>query len=94
MKTKQQPLVVTTAHKGVFFGYGEPTDAKTIVLERARMCVYWTDELKGVMGLATTGPKSGCKIGPAVQRITIQDVTAIIEATPEAATNWEKGPWN
>lgn len=33
-------LVVTTEHKGVFFGYGVPTTEKTIRIEQARMCVY------------------------------------------------------
>lgn len=58
----QVPLVVTTVHKGVFFGYGTPTDEKTIKIDRARMCVYWPSETHGVLGLAAQGPKNGSKI--------------------------------
>jgi hypothetical protein len=91
---KPQPLLVTTAHRGVFFGYGIPIDAKSIRLERARMCVYWTTDLHGVVGLATKGPSSGCRIGPAAQAMTLQDVTAVIEVSPEAEAKWNMEPWN
>lgn len=95
MKTPtKQGLVVTTIHKGVFFGYGTPTTEKTIELEQARMCVYWSSEMHGVMGLASTGPNKGCRIGPAVPKLTLQDVTSIMEASEQAVTAWEKGPWN
>jgi hypothetical protein len=87
-------LVVTTAHRGVFFGYGTPSDAATIVLERARMCVYWSAELKGVCGLAAQGPSKSCRIGPAVPRLTLREVTAVMEATEDAAKNWEKELWS
>jgi hypothetical protein len=89
-----QPLVVTTAHRGVFFGYGEPSDGSTIRLERARMCVYWPKETRGVVGLASDGPKRGSKVGPAAPAITLRDVTAVMEVSEEAAQAWEKGPWS
>lgn len=89
-----QPLIVTTEHRGVFFGYGEPTTESTIRLERARMCVYWPEGLHGVLGLAAVGPGQGSKIGPAVVALTLQAVTAVVEATPAAAEAWEKEPWS
>lgn len=92
-KTKKQPLLVTTAHKGVFFGYGVKTDTKTIVLTNARMCIYWSTDMKGVHGLAVNGPSRSCKIGFAIPELTIQDVTSIAACTPEAAEAWEKQPW-
>lgn len=92
-KSNGQPLLVTTAHKGVFFGYGKPTTEATIKLERARMCVYWTSDCRGVLGLAVTGPVKGCRIGPAVPSITLRDVTSVTEVSDEAAANWEKGLW-
>jgi hypothetical protein len=93
-KPETVPLLVTTA-KGVFFGYGygQPTTAKIIRIARARMCVYWAAECKGVLGLAAAGPTANCKIGPAVPTLTIQDVTAVAECSPEAAKKWEEGPW-
>ena len=89
----KQPLVVTTAHRGVFFGYGERTDESTIRLEQARMCVSWPPENRSVVGLASDGPKKGARVGPAAPAITLRDVTAVMEASEEAAKAWEKGPW-
>ena len=93
MSKKAIPLVVTTEHKGVFFGYGEPTTEKIIRLEKVRMCVYWAADVKSVLGLAATGPSKSCKIGPAVPAVTLQGVTSIMEASKEATEKWEGGPW-
>ena len=89
----KQALVVTTLHKGVFFGYGEVTTKKTIRLEQAQMCIYWSEDVKGVVGLAATGPSTGCRIGPPAPAITIHEVTAIMEASPEAEKAWTQQPW-
>src|SRR5574341_47265 len=93
MNKMKMPLIVTTAHRGVFFGYGTPGDAKTIRLERARMCVYWSADVKGVMGLASTGPTKSCRIGPAAPAITLQDVTSVMEVSGAAIKAWEDQPW-
>lgn len=86
-----KPLLVTTEHKGVFFGYGEVSEEKIVRLERARMCVYWSTATKSVLGLAATGPLDGCRISPAVPAITLHDVTSIIECSDEAAGEFENG---
>ena len=93
MTSKSIPLLVTTAHRGVFFGYGQPGDAETITLTQARMCVYWSADMRGVMGLAAQGPSKSCKIGPAVPSLILRNVTAVVACTAEAATRWEEGPW-
>jgi hypothetical protein len=90
----QKYLVVTTAHKGVFAGYGKPSTNKTIQLTEARMCVYWSADVKGVVGLASDGPTAGCKIGPAAPAITLQDVTSVMEASKKAEDAWTAQPWN
>lgn len=92
-RAAKQALVVTTAHKGVFFGYGIPSDADTIRLENARMCVYWDAAIKGVLGLAATGPLGSSRVGPAVPALTLRDVTSVMEVSEEAIKNWEKGSW-
>lgn len=92
MKTSQQkerPVIVTTAHRGVFFGYAADTDGATISLTRAKLCIYLTADLRGFMGLASHGPTGNCKIGPAAD-ITLRDITSVMEVTPEAAARWEK----
>jgi len=93
MENGKQPLVVTTEHRGVFFGYGTPTDKNTIRLERARMCVYWPEENHGVIGLAADGPKKGAKVGPAALMLTLRGVTAVMEVGEKAAKAWESEPW-
>ena len=95
-KSKEQAVMVTTEHKGVFFGYLD-ADAdqttKTIRLTKARLCIYWSADVKGFMGLAATGPTKGCKIGPQAPAITLQGVTSVVEVSPEAIAKWEAGPW-
>ena len=88
------PLVVTTAHKGVFFGYGQPTKNKAIRLTDVQMCVYWSADVKGVVGLAANGPTLGCKIGPAAPAMTVQDVTAVMEVSKSAEVAWKAQPWS
>ena len=91
-----RPVVVTTEHRGVFFGYvpeGAVLDAKTIRIERARNCIYWDAEVRGVVGLAARGPIKESRVGPAAKAITLQNVTAVIEVTPAAAAIWESEPW-
>ena len=92
--TKLIPLLVTTEHKGVFFGYGEMTEAKIIRLERARMCVYWGQDVHGILGLAASGPIKGCRVTPQIPAITLQGVTSVSEVSEEAAAVWEKGNWS
>lgn len=87
------PLVVTTVHRGVFFGYGTPSDAETIRLERARMCIYWSAKNKGVVGLASEGPAVGSRIGPQAPAVILRNVTAVFLATDAAAAAWEQAPW-
>lgn len=91
----KRPVVITTKHRGVFFGYVED-DSKTpekITLLNARMCIYWTASIKGVLGLASVGPDSNCRIGLAVPRFEAWEITSITDCTPEAAEKWEQGPW-
>ncbi len=87
-----RPVMITTSHRGVFFGYATDTDGETIILKRARLCLYWSADCKGFMGLAATGPTKGCRIGPAAD-ITLRNITSVLEVTPVAVTAWEAAPW-
>lgn len=89
---KERPVIVTTAHRGVFFGYATDTNGETIDLKKARLCVYWSSDLRGFMGLADKGPNSQCKVGPAAD-ISVRSVTAVVECSPEAVKAWESAPW-
>lgn len=92
-KKMERAVIVTTEHRGVFFGYATETDGEQIVLKRARLCLYWSSDCKGFMGLAATGPTTGCRIGPAAD-ITLRKITSVLEATPEAVKRWEGAPWS
>lgn len=94
-KTKvvaERAVLVTTAHRGVFFGYADETGGEQIALKKARLCVYWSADVRGFMGLASTGPTPQCRIGPAAD-IMLWNITAIVEVTPEAVERWEQAPW-
>ena len=86
-------VLVTTAHRGVFFGYATSTDGDVIHLSRARLCIYWDRSMRGFMGLAHAGPGSACRIGPPAD-IEIRSITAVVEVTPAAVTKWEAAPWS
>jgi hypothetical protein len=86
-KTTERAVIVTTAHRGVFFGYASDTNGETIALKRSRLCLYWSADMRGFMGLASIGPNSSCKIGPPAD-ITLRSITAVLEVTPEAERRW------
>lgn len=90
---KERCVLVTTVHKGVFCGYASETSGSTIKLRAARLCVYWSADLRGFMGLASHGPDSNCKIGPAAD-IELRDITSVSEVTPQAEEKWNKSAWS
>ena len=92
-RATSRPVIVTTEHRGVFFGYATNTDGPTINLRAARLCLYWSKDVKGFMGLAATGPSAACRVGPAVP-ITLRGITSVIEVSPEAVAKWESAPWS
>lgn len=89
----EQAVVVTTAHRGVFFGYAKNVDAEVIELRAARLCSYWSKAMKGFMGLASGGPDSECRIGPPAN-IKLRNITSVVAVTPDAVVKWEAAPWN
>jgi hypothetical protein len=91
-KKAARPVVVTTAHRGVFFGYATETEGEHITLTRSRLCLYWSADVKGFMGLAATGPSKSCRVGPPAD-ITLRSITSVLEATPDAVQAWESAPW-
>lgn len=90
--TKLRPVIVTTAHRGVFFGYAGNTNGETIKLSRSRLCVYWSRDVKGFMGLADGGPTTSCRIGPPAD-IELRNITAVVEVSKAAVEAWESAPW-
>ena len=91
-KSTKRCVLVTTAHRGVFFGYTDDWSGETITLTESRLCVYWSADVKGFMGLAANGPTDGCRIGPPAT-ITLRNITAVAEVTPAAEAAWRAAPW-
>lgn len=94
-KSKERFVVVTTDlnRRGVFGGFLESAKSGSVVLRDARMCVYWSRETKGVVGLAAIGPQKGSRISAPAPRIEVDGVTAIMDCTDEARRLWEAAPW-
>lgn len=90
---KERAVVVTTEHRGVFFGYADKIDGEIIKLRGARNCIYWSKDVRGFMGLAATGPSKDCKVGPAAD-IELRKITSVMACTPEATAAWENAPWS
>lgn len=88
-----EPVLVTTAHKGVFFGYLAGRSDNTVELSSARNVLYWPAENKGFLGLAAIGPVKGSRVGPPAY-LELRDVTSIARCTPEAVKRWESAPWS
>lgn len=91
----ERPVVVTTQHRGVFFGFARvdhQLDAPTIRIERARNCIYWEKAVGGFLGLAADGPTPGCRVGATVPAVTLRDVTSVAECSADAVAKWEAAP--
>jgi hypothetical protein len=89
----ERAVLVTTAHRGVFFGYAKETDGTVLKLRAARNCIYWSSDVKGFLGLASTGPTKSCRVGPQAD-IEIRDVTCVAVCSAEAITAREAAPWS
>ena len=88
----ERAVLVTTAHRGVFFGYATDTDGDTIKLRAARNAIYWPASNKGFLGLASDGPAKDARVGPPAD-IELRAVTCVAEVTEAAVAKWESAPW-
>lgn len=94
-ETNGQAVLVTTQHRGVFFGnlIGEANKDK-VVLANCRNVLYWDAATKGFLGLAANGPTKGCRVGPAANgSSTLFDVTGVFTCTPEAVKAFQESQW-
>ena len=90
--SKERAVLVTTVHRGVFFGYATETAGPTIKLRAARNCLYWPAENQGFLGLANMGPVKGSRVGPRAD-IELRDVTSVSECSQTAVDRWESAKW-
>lgn len=96
MATKKQapkPVLVTTAHRGVFFGYmqkrEETPEGLTITLENARCAIRW-GTTGGFFELASRGPGANSRVGARAPKVEIRKVTSVTDCSPDATAAWER----
>ena len=87
IKPPDRPVIVCTAHRGVFFGYANDTSGDAVFLTRARMAIRF-GTTRGIMELAETGPTSISKISARAD-IEVRKVTAVFEVSADATAAWE-----
>lgn len=92
-KSSDKAVVVCTDKRGVFFGYTSKTDGATVTIKRARMCVRWDEDTRGVVGLAASGPGKGCRVTAPAPSIELRGITCVMECDPVAVEAWERSPW-
>lgn len=86
----KRPVIVTTAHRALFFGYTEDESSATVVtLTNARCGIRW-NTTGGFLELASAGPNSGSRIGARAPEITLQGVTSVTACSDGACAAWEQ----
>ena len=89
----ERPVIVCTDQRGVFFGWATDTTGERIQLRRPRMVLFWEKSVRGILGLAATGPNAACRVTAAPPAIEVRGITAVLECSPEAVKAWESAPW-
>ena len=87
--TEERPVLITTKHRGVFFGHLESRDGTSVVLRRCKCAIRWRTT-GGFLELAQKGPNSNSKIGAEAPRVELFDVTSVSDVSEEAARAWEQ----
>lgn len=93
-----QWVVVTTEHRGVFFGRLEERheihQKLHVRLSEARNILFWSRDTRGFLGLASIGPAKGSRVGPKVDTLELRDVTSIAVASDAARDAFEEERWS
>ena len=84
-------VIVTTLHRGVFFGRLTAHDAAahTATLENCKMAIYW-GTTRGLFELADTGPTKKSRISAEAPKVNLNGVTAVVDCTQDAVAVWTR----
>ena len=87
------PVLVTTVHRGVFFGFAQSREAiesrEKVWLTNARNCIRWEASVGGFLGLANVGPTDALVgVGKSVPELLLHDITAVAVCTESATAVW------
>lgn len=81
-------VLITTKHKGVFVGKIEETtdlsETSLYNIKDCKMVIRWRNG-DGLLGVASYGPTSNCKISSSADVNVLHDVTAVFDVTDQAA---------
>ena len=86
----ENPVLVTTEHRGVFFGYCDYEKDKfspQLELKKARCAIRWSTS-EGFLELAKVGPNENSKIGAVAESLALQKVTSVSLVSKEAEKAW------
>jgi hypothetical protein len=86
-----KPVLVTTAHRGVFGGLipdDQDLTVKQMPLQDARMAIRW-GTTKGLMQLCDSGPTSNSLISAPADVPMLHDITAIFAISDKAWEKWQ-----
>jgi hypothetical protein len=81
-KSAETPVLVTTAHKGVFFGYATETDGESIELRAARNCIFWGDRQQGLSWASPTWGRLRARESGRPPTFDLRDVTSWRASAP------------
>lgn len=91
--TDRAPVLITTKHRGVFFGYEvgryDQADGNLAVLLEGARCAIRFGTTGGFMQLAATGPTEASRVGDRADG-EFRDVTCVLKVTPDAVEAWER----
>jgi hypothetical protein len=90
-KNGETAVLVTTQHRGVFFGYlaaGVDHSSRQLTLLRCRNAIYWSGT-RGFLGLASHGPEGNSLVGAEATSVLLHDVTSVAECSGPAVETWE-----
>ena len=79
-------VLVTTEHRGVFFGElskDQDRMAKALTLKNCRNIISWSGK-RGFLGLASHGPEEGSCIGTAAPSVLLHGITSVSECTADS----------
>lgn len=88
------PIIVSSDQRFLVFGYTlDELDKKPLRMFHTRLILWWSSDVRGLWGLAASGPSDGCRVTvPAVYTI-IHDPQLVVECSTAAAAAFERGPW-
>lgn len=75
----------------IIYGTLESHDkaAKTAIIADARMCIFYSRETGGELGLAAIGPQAGSRISAVAPRVEVEGVVQIADVSDVARSKWE-----